>query len=134
MTAETILNKLSERGITLAVKDGKLLSKPEIPAELIPALKENKAEIVRALKRRQNIERIKETFGATELTAEELLKSAYNFHLAELRRMERLLDDKKIPLADREARIPEFKRLSRKLSELLNCIGTYTGQEAWEGF
>jgi len=134
MSAETLIAELESQGITLAVKGGKLLSKPEIPADLIPALKENKAEIVRALKWRENVERLKKTFGAVELTGPELLKSEYNFHLAEIRRMESYLDDKGIPQDQREARIPEFQRLSRKLSELLNCIGEYTGQEVTEGF
>lgn len=134
MTAQAILNELTERGIALAVKDGKLLSKPTIPADLIPTIKENKPEIVRALKWRQNVERIKKVFGAIELTEPELLKSEYNFHLAESRRMEKLLDDKKIPPDQRKARIPEFQRLSHKLSDLLNAIGTYTSREITEGF
>ncbi|MDP1809318.1 MAG: hypothetical protein Q8L35_07285 [Actinomycetota bacterium] len=134
MSAETLIAELESQGIMLAIKDGKLLSKPAIPAELIPTLKENKAEIVRALKWRQNVERLKATFGAAALTGPELLKSEYNFHLAELRRVESYLDDKGIPQDQREALIPELQRQSRKLSELLNCIGEYTSQEVSAGF
>lgn len=119
MTAEIILEELLNRGIMLAVKDNKLFSKPEIPADLIPVIKENKSEIIRSVKWRQNIKN---------------LKNEYNFNLAEIRKLESYLDDKGIPRIERKTRIPEFQRLSYKLSDLLNAIGEYPNQEISEGF
>lgn len=49
MTTQTLIAELNNRGIVLAIKNGKLLSKPVIPADLIPALKKNKDAIIDAL-------------------------------------------------------------------------------------
>ncbi len=49
LSAQTILAELRKRGIALVYQDGKLLSRPAIPDDLIPALRENKDAIVDAL-------------------------------------------------------------------------------------
>ena len=134
MSVQAVFDELNQRGVRLAYKDGEVLSKPEVPDDLMPILKSHKSEIIRELRWRQNVRRLKQTFGAVELNGAELLKSEYNFHLAELRKMESYLDEKKIPSDQREKSIPEFQRLSNKLSDLINAIGDYTEREVNEGF
>ncbi len=49
MSALTLLEQLRTRGISLATKDGRLLSKPPIPKELLPAIKEHKLDLIELL-------------------------------------------------------------------------------------
>lgn len=135
------LAELSTRGITATLNDSKLkLSAKTPPSKDVMALIEkNRSSIIAELNERdrqdqENIDLIKETFGAVELTGTEHLKCEYNVHLAKLRELESYLDDKNIPQAEREESLPAFKKLSHQLSDLLNAIGSYTHEEVTKGF
>ncbi len=135
MTAQTLIAELNQRGISIAVRDNQILSRPAIPTDLMPALREHKAAIIAELKDQQdsdNTDLLKQTFGATELTGAKHLKSQYNYCLARFRDIAARLDDKKLPPS--EGLMAEAVSLQQELGRLLDSIGKRTRQETAEGF
>ncbi len=133
------LAKLSTRGIIATLNGSKIKLSAQAPPgkDMIELIKSNRDAVIAELRDqqdRENIDSLKQTFRATELTGAELLKSEYNFHLAKLRELETYLDNKGIPQDTREESLPAFKKLSHKLSNLLNAIGTYAHEEVANGF
>ena len=49
MSAQAVLAELKNQGISLVAKDGRLLSKPPIPEELLPAIRECRADLIELL-------------------------------------------------------------------------------------
>lgn len=62
------------------------------------------------------------------------LKVKYNALLKQVTRLMAYVDNEEIPLEKREERIPEFQKLCPWLNVLLDKIGSYSHEEATEGF
>lgn len=58
----------------------------------------------------------------------------YNQHLERAIKAQKYLDNKSIPIEQREKWVPEYQSICEALSELLDVIGEYTQEEALEGF
>lgn len=49
MTAQTVLAELKSQGIDLIARDGKLLAKPPVPSDFLPAIKEHRSDLIELL-------------------------------------------------------------------------------------